>query len=75
MFLAGGRWITERYIMTGFRFELPEDTQRKIDLAGKVLDLKRLIDKRKDVPDSCGSVDEDLQQRYDTLKRRLDAWR
>lgn len=59
----------------GFRFELPEDTQRSLDLAGKVLELKRLIEAREKKPDSCASVTEALKVRYETLKRRLDSMR
>ncbi len=56
------------------KFELPEDTKRKMDLAGKVLKLKRSIDKRETAPGKLTSDTEDLKRRYEILKRRLDIW-
>lgn len=57
--------------MKGLRFELPEDTKRRIDLAGEVLELERLISKRENNPDSCLSVTEAIKQKLSILKRRL----
>lgn len=60
--------------MQGFRFELPEDTQRKLDLSGEVLKLKRLIDER-EKEKILDSVTNDLKRRYEILRQRLEAWK
>ena len=53
---------------SGFRFELPEDSERKLELAGRILRLRSVINFHP--KESCRSV-ETLKEDLERLERRL----
>ena len=56
------------------RFAFPEDTQRKHDLAGRILKLRREINKRRENPDALVATTRDMEKKLEGLETRLIAW-